>query len=135
MKIQDLTNEERQFLNNLLLERRQDASKYDTESLVLDGLLLSFVFVSTEVGPRENGFLQFLMQEQSEIWGRLSSTANEKQPVVLGSFVPQKTRQLIKAISDKLGAHIEVDVLTPSLPISPRAEGSQSIMTDPTLNK
>jgi len=135
MKISDLSTEERQFLSTLVMERLQDASKAQYEQALLEQMLLNFIFTDNEIDPRTNGFLQVLMQEQSEIWGRESSTANEKQPVTLGQFVPQKTRQLVKSISTKLGASLAVDTTSPSFPVSPRAEGSPSIMTDPTLNK
>lgn len=132
----DFNAEESQFLSNLLMERSQDANlaQYDQAVIVLLAELLS-TSSPYDFNAQELGFLQYLMQEQSEIWGRQSSTANEKQPVLLGSFVPQKTRRLIKSISDKLGAKIPVDTLTPSFPISPRAEGSASIMQDPRLIK
>jgi hypothetical protein len=131
-----LTEPESRFLANLLLSQDATLPQYDfsTCAAIVPKVVEASV-TPTEFASQDIGFLQSIMQDQSEIWGRQSSTANEKQPVMLGAFVPQGTRQLIKSISDKLGAKLLIDTATYSFPVSPRAEGSPSIMTDPTLNK
>lgn len=132
MSIQ-LTNEESGFLIALMIERSQDANLAQQDNGLPVSIFKKITGLPMELSSQETSFTQSVLQEQSEIWGRSSSTANEKQPVSLGSFVPQKTRQLIKSISDKLGAKISVDVTERSFSISPRGEGSISIMQDPRI--
>ena len=80
-------------------------------------------------------FLQQLIQEQSEIWGRRSTTANEK---TFGSghhymgFIPTRTLQLINSISAELGSLVKVLVDHSDVNF-PRGEGSIGIMKDPNI--
>lgn len=134
----DLTTEESQFLTNTLAGIQQNSLGLTTpppqEMDMISEIILKIIF-KDDFTAQEIGYLQTVMQIQSEIWGRQSSTANEKLPVTLASFVPQHTRVLIKSISTKLGASIIVDVDERSIPNSPRKEGSRSIVVDPTLIK
>jgi hypothetical protein len=124
------TAEENQFLTNLLLNPDVTSPRPDTttaQDLACELLAdLTHDFAQSEVS-----FLQYLMQEQYEIWGRTSSTANEKQPLQPGStFQAQRTLFLVNAIGIKLGASIPVDTTIHSDLHSPREEGSFSIMED-----
>lgn len=130
-----LTNEEKQFLSNIAIDRFNDAARRETEGLILTGIMnkmnLSPVLNLT---AQEVGFLQFICHELNEIHGARHSTANEKGniggPGTL--FIPHNTLVLVKSISDKLGSHLMVDIATKSDQNSPRGEGSTWIMTDPT---
>jgi|SRR4051812_25304937 len=133
MEISNLTSEEKQFVCSLLSEYQQNAQNESQLDLVSE-LMLKFVF-DGDINRQEVGFLQYILQEQSEIHGRRSTIANEKSSPHLSGFIPTRTLQLIKSVSDKLGANLFVDTITKSDQNLPRAEGSRSIMTDPVLNK
>jgi hypothetical protein len=126
----NLTTDETQYLVNIMVNRDAALPQLDTGSLT--GHILTqknpYDFTSQEVG-----ILQSLMQEQLEVNGSQRSVANEKEFRGPGTkFVPNKTLVLIKSISDKLGAHLTVDITTKSDQHSGREEGSTWIMTDPT---
>lgn len=124
------TEQEIRFIANLLLSQDAAVPQYDAATCRL---------IATKLTSKQNltsqdvGFLQSLLQEQSEIWGRQSNTANEKRQLSLASWVPQQTRELLKSITDKLGANLSIDTTTPSIPSSPRDEGSRSIMINPNF--
>lgn len=130
-----LTSEEYQFLNGTLIGIQQNSLGLTTPSPqeidTINEILLKMIF-KDDFESKEVYYLQSILQVQSEIWGRRSSTANEKLGVVPHAFVPQRTLQLIKSISDKLGASLMVDTETRGDKLSPRAEGSITIMTDVT---
>lgn len=125
------TTEENQFLVNLLLAPDVCWLSYDPifSREVAQKLMAS---LSPSLTNQDIGFLQSILQEQNEIWGRKSTTANEKQPIAAGhTFNAQSHLILIKSTSDKLGALIKVDITLRSDIHTPREEGSRSIMKNP----
>lgn len=129
----NLNSEEVQFLGNLLINRREDplmGAPSQQEIDLITVILTGFISGEQEYELQEIGYLQSLLQEQNEIWGSRRSTANEKSGTVGPgqNFVPHRTLVLIKSISDKLGAHLSVDVDTKADETGPRGEGSISIM-------
>lgn len=125
----NLTTDEVQYLINLLLDRRQDAlfgAPSQQEINTINKILAN----TADFDQQEVGYLQSLLQEQSEIWGSRRSVANEKSGTVGPgqNFVAHRTLVLIKRISDKLGANLKIDIDTKTDQTSPRGEGSISIM-------
>ena len=130
----NFANEEIQYLVNALLNQDATRPQYDPDicRLVANKILHAPINLESP----DVRFLQTFLQEQSEIYGRMSSTANEKQPVTLASFSMQKQQGIIVSIAGKLGCNTKVisNNQPPSIPNSPRQEGSRHIMVDPTLN-
>jgi len=136
----NLTPQEKVFLVNLLLERRRDPlqgappeQELATIYKIMDVLAASVYFpdyFEVNLDQQQVGYLQYMLQEQNEIWGSSHTTANEKSGLVGPGqhFVAHNTLVMIKSISDKLGAHLKVDIDTKSDQTSPRGEGSISIM-------
>lgn len=81
------------------------------------------------------GVLQNILQEQAEINGVRSSIRNERKFMGPGTqFVPQRTLQLIKSITDKLGAALSIDTTTKTdVADDRRAEGGPYVLQDPRI--
>lgn len=127
----DFTPDEVRFLVNTLIDRRQSPLLGHLEDGGLINVFISKVYAADfDFDNQMIGFLQSMMQEQSEVWGSRRSTANEKLPVVGPGlqFVPQRTLILVKSVSDKLGAHLTIDTQTRTDETPTRAEGSTWIM-------
>lgn len=133
-----LFQDEQSFLSNLLLDRRQSSqitSPSQTEIDTINGIILALIFRDNTgahtFSEQQVGYLQYILQEQNEIWGSRHSTANEKSGTVGPgmNFVAHDTLLLVKSISDSLGAQLKVDINTKSDQNSPRGEGSTWIMT------
>lgn len=132
----NLHNVEVQYLLNLLIDRRSDAlfGAPSTQELSTINDLLTLLTPSPtniDFNPQEVGYIQDILHTQSEIWGSRRSVANEKAGTTGQNFVANRTLLLVKSISDKLGAHLKIDIDTKSDQIAPtpRAEGSTWIMT------
>lgn len=117
------------------MTRLQDDSKASVEQPLL-GVIVSKMLIglgiSVDFTQQQVGYLQFLLQEAAEINGRTSSVANEKSSGP--RWRPLKELELVKSVSDKLGASLIIDTETPTIVESPRGEGSRSIMVDPTFD-
>lgn len=99
-----LTEPERSFLQNYLLDRYQDDSKRQNEGAILKSLLGKLSIIDVDETTQENGYLQYILLELGEINGSLSSTANEKQPIKMGTWRPQVELGFVYTIGVKLGA-------------------------------
>ncbi len=131
----NFTDREVQFLSNILIDRRQSSlstSCPEQEIDTINELLLMLVFKEADYTTQDIGYLQYLMQEQNEIWGSRRSLGEKAGTVGPGQkFVPQATLILVKSISDKLGANLQVDITTRTDETVPRGEGSTWIMKNP----
>lgn len=126
----DLTHEEIQFLVNNLLNPDQAAVLNFQPEMRMDIANAIRLLHPAQLNAQQVGYLQWFLQDQSEIHGRQSTTANEKQSINPGSrFRPHQTLVMIKSISDKLGAALQVDTTQHSDLHSPNEPGSRGIMT------
>lgn len=125
----NLTPEETQFLINNLLSPDQAAPVYLPEArLLVSRKLMNLSPI--QLDSTDVSFLQYVLQELSEIHGRQSSTANEKQSIAPGHrFRPQRTLALLQSISDKLGASLKIDTTQHLDQHSPNESGSRGIMS------
>ena len=122
----DFSGEEKQYLVNALIN--QDATQPQWDNVdERRAIALAVQDNSHAYTIREIGILQVMLQEHVEIYGRISSTANEKQPLTLASFSMHKQMEVIVSAGAKVGITLHNNCPL-SIPNSTRTEGSRSIM-------
>jgi hypothetical protein len=130
--IVNLNSDEIRFLYNLILNRDACLPAFPIPNSLISSLRNHSE--QLDLTSQEIGILQALLQEQAEVNGSRHSTANEKKFMGPGTtFIPNQTLVLVKNITDKLGAHLQIDTSTKSDQTTGRQEGSTWIITNPTL--
>lgn len=108
----ELTEEERSFLQNYLMDRYQDDSKRQIEHS-LKPILNKLLANEVDFTDAENSYLQIILQELGEIHGNRQSSANDKTPLTLGAFRPQLELSYVTSIGNKLGALFKPSGMNP----------------------